>query len=82
MTSRGKFLVSVGADGKTVVYDFAKHEAEREMNVSDAAVGAVKDLIVMEDENTIVLADEKGLHSIDIEESTSAEECYAQGSVN
>ncbi len=46
------------------------------MDLKNADVGAVKDLIVMEDENTLVLGDQTGLHSIDIEESTSAEECY------
>ena len=68
ITSRGKYLVSVGQDGKTVVYDYAKQEAEREMDVREAEVGPVKDLIVMEDENTRILGDEIGLHSIDIEE--------------
>ncbi len=44
--------------------------------MQEAMVGLVKDLLVMEDENTLVLGDDIGLHSIDIEESTSAEECY------
>ena len=39
----------------------------RELRVKDAGIGAVQDLIVMEDENTLVFADSKGLHPIDIE---------------
>ncbi len=46
------------------------------MDVQEAMVGSVKDLLVMEDENTLVLGDDQGLHSIDIVESTKAEVCY------
>ena len=52
------------------------------MEVSEAGVGAVLDLLVMEDENTLVLADKEGLHPFDIEESKSAERCLSQGTVN
>ena len=75
ITSRGRLLISVGADGRTIVYDYGSQELLGEIELKEAGIGAVHELIVMEDENTLVLADQKGLHPIDLEQSVQAERC-------
>lgn len=45
------------------------------MDITEAGVGVPSDLLLMENENILVVADAKGLHPFDIEESTSAERC-------
>jgi len=69
IASKNHLLVSVGADGRTVVYDYAKQEVLREMEAGECGIGTVQDLVVMEDFNTLVLADSKGLHPLDIEQA-------------
>ena len=47
-----------------------------------AGAGTPTDLLIMENGNTLIVADAKGLHPIDIAESASAEQCLNQGKVN
>ena len=58
-----------------IVYDYSKQEAERDMEISEAGVGVPSDLLLMENENILVVADAQGLHPIDVEESAIAEKC-------
>ena len=78
ITSRGRLLVAAGTDGRTVVYDYAKQEPMRDIELGEDGAGLVGtpiDLLVMEDENTLVVADSKGLHPVNILETTSSEPC-------
>ena len=42
-----------------------------------AGAGTPTDLLLMENGNTLIVADAKGLHPIDIAESASAEQCLS-----
>ena len=48
------------------MYDFGKMEVERELELSEAGIGQPTDLLLMENENTLIVSDSKGLHPIDI----------------
>ena len=50
ISSRGRHLVSSGQNGFTIVYDYAKQEVEREMELGEANIGSPTDLMVMENE--------------------------------
>ena len=76
ISSRGRHLVSASEDGLTIVYDYAKQEVEREMEIQGANVGVPNDMIVMEDERTLVVADNTGLHPIDITSTSRSERCF------
>ena len=51
----------------------------RELSLADVGIDNIHDLIIMEDEKTLVLSDPTGLHPIDIEHSVQAEKCKEQG---
>ena len=82
ITSRGRHLVSSSADGRTIVFDQAKMEVERELELAVIGINVPTDLLLMEDENTLVVADSKGLNPIDISESSACEDCLQQGKLN
>ena len=42
--------MSSGQNGFTIVYDYAKQEVEREMELGEANIGSPTDLMVMENE--------------------------------
>ena len=76
LASRGRYLVSASQDGKTVVYDYGRMEVDREIELSQANIGAPIDLLIMEDEKTLIISDRSGLHPIDIETASKREACY------
>ena len=58
--------MSTGTDGHVIVYDYGRLELEREMAASEAGVAIPSDLLLMENENTLIISDSRGLHSFDI----------------
>ena len=75
ITSRGKYLISAGIDGTIIVYDYGKQEEERSFNVTEMGVTLPTTLLLMENENTIVIGDSKGLHSVNLRDTVMAEKC-------
>ena len=51
-------------------------QVDREIELSEANIGVPLDLLIMEDENTLIVSDRSGLHPIEISQAAKREECH------
>ena len=66
-------MISSDIDGGIVVYDSGKQQEVCSPNVKIIGVSNTSSLLLMDNDNTIVIGDTKGLHTVNISDTAMPE---------